>query len=584
MKEVFYMSKYPTKPTAITFTINYSYEKQRLANKISDFQTWFAEIYQTLKKLAYDKNMASAVIAHDADFKRTDDKSDFLLDLNGNKVAEDDHIHGILISYDKVQARLPQWATLLEQYGLHISKINTKNQTQSNIQGLSTTAKNVKSALAYLVHATPMARKMQKCQYSTNNVKLINFEQFFGVSSQLEAEECYEKLVNQQKQIQVKYDIDDFKAFYRKQRQEIDAGTSLRDLELEYKKRFTGFYADYERIFGQDLRSARVRYLQNLSTQLPHLDRKFSFIQITGVGGVGKSRLASALGGLLAGNDMRIHLAGTPEKRKTPDLLSTYQDELVTVVHELRSSSFTVDGFESFMDPHVYPTVNSRNSDKPYFAQNFISANSQDMSSWLYNLLYYDLLYSNNCDKNVDYITTVNEHDSFPFPGSYSRFIDTLEDDSDSKRFLKDHWNLNGMREFLDQWWQLVRRVSFIIELSPDPFGLERYAFAKIWKLNPDSRPKGLTDFNYLKNAQLFENDFKLYHHFTCIRDGLPCTDITNESDVADFAKIIYIDLVQAGITTPTTLPKLLTPSELRQKTGLMRPLVALKANKKAQK
>ncbi|WP_165518676.1 hypothetical protein, partial [Lactobacillus crispatus] len=546
------------KPTAVTFMVNYTYEKNRLNGNIPDSTTWYNEQKANIKKICDNCNMAAVTRFHNADFKRTPDHSDYLRSSDGQLIAEDDHYHAILVDLSGRQARLKTWAKLLEGNGIHISKVNEDHQTLSNLQGLSTKRETFESALAYLVHATPRARKDGKHQYKT--VDFVNCEQLFGVTTPKEVAREYEKIVETQKKIQIKFSDDDFVEFYRKQREEIDTGADILTLQNEYKHEFAGQYADYERNYLLDLQKARVRYLQELSKQVAFYDRKFSYVQIFGHGGIGKSRLASILAGFLSGDSVHIHQAGTPGKKKTPDLVSTYQDELVTVAHELKSSTFSTATFESFMDPHVYPTVNSRNKDKAYFAQNFINANSTPPHDWTYEMFYWDLLAQDKAGVNFSYKAELNGQgmNYKPFPKVYSEL---LEEDSD---FFEKRWSREGQQRFLDEWWQVLRRITFIIHLEKQADGL---LVAKIYKFYAGTMPRGLQQISFLdKKGKQFKKDFDFWAHFTELEE----IDFDSSKEkYVDFARKIFKALVNFGITVPQKLPKLLTTDELKKKIGI---------------
>lgn len=550
------MSKYPKKPTAVTFMVNYTYEKNRLNGNIPDATTWYNEQKANIKKVCDKFDMAAITRFHDADFKRTPDHSDFLRDLNGQLIPEDDHYHAILVGLSGKQARLKAWAKLLEENGIHISKVNEEHQTLSNLQGLSTKRETFESALAYLVHATPRARKDNKHQYKT--VDFINCERLFGVSTPKEVAAMLDKIVEHQKEIPIEFDKEDYSVFYRQQREEVDKGIDLQELQTEYKKRFGVQYADYEKTYLLDLQKARVRYLQELSKQLTFFDRKFSYIQIYGHGGVGKSRLASNLASHLAGKSLHIHTAGAPGKRKTPDLVSTYTDELVSVAHEIKPTTFSTSTFESFMEPDRYPVINSRNQDKPYFAVNFINAKSTPPDEWAYEMFYWDLLSQDKASVNFNYRCGGDGRglEYKPFPKVYD---DLLTADAD---FFEKRWNKFGQQRFLDEWWQVVRRITFLIHLSiEEENGM---LIAKIYKLDAGTMPDALMYVGLLdRKGEQFKKYFDFWSHFVEIGE-VEWDDFKEK--YSDFVKQVFKILVENGITVPERLPKLLTPDELRKK------------------
>lgn len=573
------MAKYPQQSTIVTFQVNYDYEKERLrrlGQTIAPAEQWYYQQAQKLKKLVYEQNMAGLMEAHTADFRR-DSSGNFLLDGYGSRVPEPIHYHGILSSYGGFRARPTAWAKLLEDYGIHISKVNATRQQLSNIQTVSPKGDALERAMAYLPHATANARKAGKTLYDFKSVLLFNTEKLFEVKTADEAQKCYVKVCDSFMKEEIKYTDEDFLAFFKKQRVAIDEGTTIDSLVASYKAYFKGDYPAYERAYLKDLQKARDLYLQKLASQVAYFDRDFTFIHIFGPGGAGKSSLAMALAGLLAGDDMRIHQASTSGKKKTPDFVSTYHGELVSVVNELKSTAFSADEFESFADPHIYPTLSSRNKDKPYFARCVISAKSTDPAEWLYMLFYYDSLYG---DKGKSYLYDEDKK----FPTNYSAFFDDLTKNETDIGFMSSY----KIPEFLDEWWQLIRRMSYLIKLVPMPEMMAKHgAVVMVYKLK-DERP---TDYEVYGGSfdrknddrmkvanRAFKNDFNFWARFVDISSGqsLSCLDVTDPKQIAKLARDIYSLLVQTGLHPATKLPKLLSTEELRAKTGLARPLVPL--------
>lgn len=550
--------------TMVAIMVNYDYEVGRLKGKIAPFEAWYQQQVENLKRFCSDANLGCASKEHDRDFKR--DKNHVLIhDEAGNLIPDAKHFHAVLVNYSKKPATLKQWAEALEIHGVHISKVSDI-PTLSNISGISMRKpKSVESALGYLVHATPNARKMQKFPYKASDVVLINMEKFFEVKTPADARKAYDDLCRKEKLTVIEFEKEDYGNYFQIQREEISKGVTVRTLQEQYKKYFGSYYSYYEVMFLGHLQKARQNYLKALSQQLPYHKRNFHFIHIYGRGGIGKSALATSLAGLLAGEDMRIHIAATPDKRKTPDILSTYTSELVTVAHELRPSSFTTSGFESFMDPNVYPTVSSRNQDKPYFAKNFILANSQHPMDWLYQLFYWDLLYGDGAEVNFGYNAFAGKDDVVYFPRSWQQLRDKDYD------FFQNHWTPEGMRSFLDEWWQLIRRLGFSIELTPLNAN-DKSVKATVYRFDESSVPEclrkpksaGVTAWDFIVGFILANHVKKIYE--------TSCPDITNMQWRAGIAKNIFVELVKNGVCAPTKLPALLKPEELQEKTGLKRP------------
>lgn len=560
------MVKKTTKKRAKRFTmvaimVNYDYEVGRLGGKIAPFETWYNQQAEKLKQFCQNAGLGCALKSHDCDFKR-DSNHVLMHDENGNLVPDSKHYHAILVNYSKRPATLKQWAEALDSdaYGIHISKINDR-PTLSNISGISMRDfQAADAALGYLVHATPNARKMLKFQYNPKDVILINMQNFFGVKTAVEARKAYEGICRKEKLIVIEFDKDDFDNYYQYQREEIDKGITIQALQEQYKKFFGSYYSGYEVLYLSHLQKARQNYLSQLSTQFTYFDRKFSYIHISGVGGTGKSLLADSLAGLLAGEDMRIHSAATADKKKTPDILSTYTDELVSVAHELKPGTFSVEGFESFMDPHIYPTVNSRNRDKPYFANNFINANAERPSDWLYQLFYWSKLLGNGAEVNYDY--KIYGDDIEYFPKSAQQLVNKPEE------FFISHWNIDGQLSFLNEWWQIVRRVKYIVGLTP----LGDYSVqADIYKLKPE-KPEPLVHPSLVDvGGRTFLDAFDIGTYFVQI-GSFSCADIVDIKLRANLAIDVYTKLVSTGLYAPEKLPPLMSADEIKKATGLVKP------------
>ncbi len=176
------------------------------------------------------------------------------------------------------------------------------------------------------------------------------------------------------------------------------------------------------------------------------------------------------------------------------------------------------------MDPHIYPTVNSRNHDKPYFAANFLNADAQPPMDWLYTLFYWSMLVGNGAEVNYEYYAYNEDDKSFTyFPKSWQQLAKEPEE------FFYKHWTISGQFSFLDEWWQVIRRLSYIIELTP------------------------------LGNNSIRATIFS-------------CANIIDVKLRSKLAVEIYTKLVSTGLYAPETLPPLISADEIRKATGLVKP------------
>lgn len=107
-------------------------------------------------------------------------------------------------------------------------------------------------------------------------------------------------------------------------------------------------------------------------------------IYIFGGGGTGKTTLAKALADVFK-DSHGVHDVAAPGKGTTFDFAGTYRGERVSIFNEL-SAAFNVEQFLSIFDPLNACPVNSRNSDKFYFANYAIFTTSVPVESFIYNL------------------------------------------------------------------------------------------------------------------------------------------------------------------------------------------------------
>lgn len=107
-------------------------------------------------------------------------------------------------------------------------------------------------------------------------------------------------------------------------------------------------------------------------------------IYIFGGGGTGKTSLANAIAERFA-DCHGIHKVAAPGKSTTFDFAGNYKGERVSIFNEF-SSAFPVEQFLSIFDPLNAMPVNSRHSDKLYFANYSIFTTSVPLETFIYNL------------------------------------------------------------------------------------------------------------------------------------------------------------------------------------------------------
>lgn len=107
-------------------------------------------------------------------------------------------------------------------------------------------------------------------------------------------------------------------------------------------------------------------------------------IYIFGGGGTGKTSLANAIAEKFS-DCHGIHKVAAPGKSTTFDFAGNYKGERVSIFNEF-SSAFPVEQFLSIFDPLNAMPVNSRHSDKLYFANYSIFTTSVPLETFIYSL------------------------------------------------------------------------------------------------------------------------------------------------------------------------------------------------------
>lgn len=143
------------------------------------------------------------------------------------------------------------------------------------------------------------------------------------------------------------------------------------NLKLWYKQKST-----YEQ--------AEREWLQSMQEWYQLHNRCLTNIYISGIGGVGKSTLGERLAASFA--DFRgVHKPASPGEKTTFDFAGDYHGELVTLFNEF-TAAFPVEQFLDIFDPIRATFVNSRNSDKIWFASYGIFTTSRSLEQFLWDI------------------------------------------------------------------------------------------------------------------------------------------------------------------------------------------------------
>lgn len=142
-------------------------------------------------------------------------------------------------------------------------------------------------------------------------------------------------------------------------------------------------YVDYlaEKKF---FREASAEHLEHIAEFYQSHPCPLTTIYISGGGGAGKTSLANAIAQSVA--DIHgVHKVAAPGKSTTFDFAGDYRGERVSIFNEL-APAFLVEQFLSVFDPLNAMPVNSRHSDKLYFANYAIFTTSVPVEPFIYSL------------------------------------------------------------------------------------------------------------------------------------------------------------------------------------------------------
>ena len=288
---------------------------------------------------------------------------DLIKDDNGNIIDKGLHLHGI--------------AHYTRSLTFSAAVTRTGVTREENVQPI-TNKKNLTAALLYLTHSTERARKQKKYEYDVSAVEVyvapgVNFDyrqaRFGNIpeSNKLEEERrrdvrlAITMLVKDGvitvEQAQMLYDMDAFKV-------DFDA--------LMFNQHRTAYEKD------------RDEFGKRMTQWLTINQRSLTNIYVQGPSGRSKTEVAVALARYF-GDGKPFHLCGTKGKDKTFDFANTYDGEKVSVLNELQGNFYEPAEFCSLFDPIHAATANSRNKDKPWYANFCINTTSVEFERFIWS-------------------------------------------------------------------------------------------------------------------------------------------------------------------------------------------------------
>lgn len=526
------------------------------------------------------KDAKGVLILHNKDTKHKKVKNRYILVLDEKTkqaIADDWHVH--FVFWNSTTAKTErEWRKILANFGLILTD---KNRIVKDFAELK--KKSIAHAVAYLLHRTVKSIREHKYAYDESALNLYN------VGKQ-EIEDLLAAGIENDKNKNL--DSDEMTAEADKLTNKIRAGLTLADAEQESIEKFNDQQAQFWRTYRKPLEQERKDYIEKLYHQLTFRSRNFSLFYICGSGGSGKSMIADNLAYYFADSSTHaVHVTGANGKRKTPDFLSTYKNELVTVANELKGSQFSVDEYENLFEPHRFPTVNSRNNDKAYLAQATIVTNSMKAKFWLYTMLYDDYLSKDGASMRYGWKDTINvkknkkiEKQTFTFPRTYAELIKlrknknvtlwkkyhVFADDEETFEEALEleheyHWSLDGAVAFLDDWWQILRRMKYVLVASRK----DKELIFEVYELIEDSKPKCLIDQTNQTNMQVedFFEEFDFDNHYKKI-GVYSCENMFDIKQLHTTLEQFVNDLKMNDLQIEKHLPKLMTEQEFLRYLG----------------
>lgn len=493
------------------------------------------------------------------------------------RVLDDWHMHFLMLNNRDVKATLSAWRKRLKKYGLILTdekrveaqKKAGKKKVEQDIHKLD--LEDFANAFAYQIHRTLQSIKDGKHAYDQDRIWTYNIsddeKRKYFAEAVAPKQIIKEDPNNKETSRLISYFIEkkdkaeliaNFEPAENMYSDYIRHGMTVDEVKQRSKKIFGDYHATFWRMYHRGFENEEQEYTKKLMQQLPFRDRNFSLFMFYGNGGTGKTVVTDNLAYLLAdSHEHKIHTVATSGKKKTFDLVSNYDNELVSVAHELTPSSIGVDEFENITEPHRYPSVNSRNHDKAYFAQSLLIAQPDTPAQFTYSMLFSDYMRNGRTVGRYSYENEIEKDDGTTeklyFPPTYADFYRFFKNE-DSTHW--DHWNYKGANAFFVDVWQIIRRMRFTIGIEKIK-DHEIYLHVRHVKENSQMREvKSFDDFKYNMN---FDNFFEVVNTYYI-------DDFLNNSHVQVVLRKMLKDLKEkCNLKINSTLPKLLTDEQLHQ-------------------
>ena len=492
-----------------------------------------------------------------------------------NRVPDDWHMHFLALT--DVLATESAWRKRLKKFNLILSDEGSSRKGKSkDFQRLD--KKDFANAFAYQIHRTIRSILDGKHAYGQDDPRRIwtyniSDDEKRKLYAEAVAPKNKEKTINTDDPINATVNgfllgttehdnmVEWFEPTENAYVKQIRNGMTVDEIKEKTEKLFgDSLSGTFWRKYHKSFENEEQEYNRKLMQQLPYRDRNFSLFLFSGKGGTGKTVIADQLAYWFADTQNHaIHSVATAGKRKTFDLAGNYNNELVSISHEITPTSLGVDEFENIAEPHRFPSINSRNKDRAYFAQALILTQPDSAYNFAYRMIYSDYLKYGRRTDVYGYHVEIEKDDNFTekmyFPNSYDNFVSAFEDDNSQ---FWDHWTLKDSNQFFVDIWQILRRIRFTINVE---------------RLNNNTNEVYLTVKHVKENEQMktVENwaDFitnMWFDNYYEVVGKYYIDDFLNTSHVQVVLKQILKDLKEkCNLKINSSLPKLLTNEQLHK-------------------
>lgn len=252
-------------------------------------------------------------------------------------------------------------------------------------------------------------------------------------------------------------------------------------------------------------------------------------IFITGGGGAQKTDLAQMIMAPHFADKRGVHVPAAPMGRVTYDPIGTYHGERVTVLNEIKGSSWILEGFCECLDPTHSGSTGSRYFDKPFFPSYVLMTTSTDVEQFIEDM-FLKWVNVGRHDNNQYYVS----REMIPFGNGKKPQIclrtngvipEYVSYDTDTTSI----WN---------KVWQVRRRIPIIVRLH--------------------DKIASIDVLDYSKETYLFGDDAAgCYVHFTDIPYSLTDDKVIKDFlDAIDAAIKYYYIAVNKFTINPNTVKK----------------------------